>query len=60
MYNLISIDSDRWDDWGKTYKVLSYKRRPNSTAVELELDYKGTISKCVVPYHQIESISIPT
>lgn len=53
----IRIDSDDWDDAGKTYKVLEYFRRnPESTAVELTLEYNNEIIKKVVPYHWIEWI----
>lgn len=50
----IRIDDDKWDDVGKIYKVLKYFRRKDSTAVELELEYEGTLSKRVVAYHTIE------
>lgn len=51
----IRLDNDDWEDAGKTYKLLSYNRRnPNSTAVELELEYAGQVNKRVVPVHVIE------
>lgn len=55
MTDHMRIDSDHWDDVGKIYHVVSYKRRPDSTAVELELQIEdGAIVKRVVPIHQIE------
>jgi len=52
----IKLHSDEWRDLNESYKVLSYYRRdPNSTAVELELEtYSGDIQKRVVPHHWIE------
>lgn len=56
MQNLVRIDSDDWEDAGKTYIVHSSNRRPNSTAVELELEHDGVMSKRVVAYHMLEWI----
>jgi hypothetical protein len=53
----IRINSDDWDDAGKLYKVLEhYRRNPESTAVELTLEYNNEQIKKVVPYHWIEWI----
>lgn len=52
----IKIDEDKFQDAGKIYKVLSYFRRDNSTAVELELEFNGRTMKRVVPIHAIEWI----
>lgn len=53
----IKIDSDMWDDAGKVYKVIEYFRRnPESTAVELVLEYNNEQITKVVPYHWIEWI----
>ena len=53
--NHIRLDNDEWDDIGKTYKLISYNRRnPDSTAVELELEYAGQVTKRVAPVHVIE------
>ena len=50
------LDTDRWDDVG-IYKVISYYRRSNSTAVELLLETPdGTQVSKVVAVHQIEWI----
>lgn len=60
MTDHVRIDDDMWDDHGKIYYVVSYKRRPDTTAVELELQIEdGTIVKRVVPIHQIEWVSNP-
>lgn len=56
MQDLVRIDSDDWEDAGKTYIVHSANRRPNSTAVELELEHNGVMSKRVVAYHMLEWI----
>ena len=60
MYNntgYIKINSDNWDDAGKVYKVIEhYRRNPESTAVELILEYNDETIKKVVPYHWIEWI----
>lgn len=48
------LHTDLWDDLGVEYLVHSYNRRPDSTAVELELE--GTMSTRVVAFHQIEWI----
>jgi hypothetical protein len=53
--DLIRLDTDMWDDAGKTYKVIEYYRRPESTAVELKLeDIHGNKYDRVVAFHQIE------
>ena len=52
----IKINSDNREDVGTIYKVLEYFRRnPNSTAVQLTLEYpNGKQVRRVVPYHYIE------
>lgn len=51
------LDTDRWDDIGEVYTVISSYRRPNSTAVELLLEKSdGTQLSKVVAIHQIEWI----
>lgn len=53
----IKIHSDQWHDNGKLYKVLQYKQRENSTAVELSIKHEdGTQESRVVPQGQIEWI----
>ncbi len=48
------IDSDSWEDAGKTYFVHAFNNRVNSTAVTLVLeDDDGNIHKRVVASHQI-------
>ena len=34
----ISIDSGKWEDVNRTYRVLQYEQRDNSTAVDLKLE----------------------
>lgn len=53
MQNLV-INSDLFDDAGKVYKVISYERQADSTAVRLELEHNGEKINRVVAYHQIE------
>lgn len=51
------IHSDQWSDAGKLYKVLHYKQRDNSTAVELTIKHEdGKEESRVVPLGQIEWI----
>lgn len=51
----IKIYSDNWDDIGKIYNVLTYKRMStDSTAVHLQLEYEGVLYNRVVAVHQIE------
>ena len=51
------LDTDRWDDLGEIYTVISAYRRPNSTAVELLLKKSdGTELTKVVSVTQIEWI----
>jgi hypothetical protein len=51
------LDTDRWDDLGVIYTVISSYRRPNSTAVELTLEKSdGTQLSKVVAVTQIEWI----
>lgn len=53
----IKINSDDWQDAGAIYKVVEYFRRnPESTAVELILEYNDKQITRVVPYHWIEWI----
>ena len=57
MVRYVKIDSDDWEDAGKTYKVVSYFRRNDSTAVELELELEnGETVHRVVAYHMLEWI----
>ena len=51
------IDSDRWEDCGIVYKVLSYDRLEESSGVKLTLeDPSGHIHTRTVAVHQIEWI----
>jgi hypothetical protein len=51
------LDTDRWDDLGQIYTVISSYRRPNSTAVELLLrNSDGAELSKVVSVTQIEWI----
>lgn len=50
----IMIDNDKWEDAGKKYKLISLNRRPESTAVELELEYEGQTIHRVEAYHSIQ------
>lgn len=50
----IQINNDLFDDVGKVYKVISYERQADSTAVRLELEHNGEKINRVVAYHQIE------
>lgn len=56
MQNLMRINNDKWEDAGKIYNVLSYKRMPNSTGVHLQLEYEGVLYNRVVAENQIEWI----
>jgi hypothetical protein len=57
MLRYVKIDSDDWEDVGKIYKVVSYFRRSNSTAAELELELEnGKTIRRVVAYHMLEWI----
>lgn len=50
----VRIDSDKWDDYGKIYKVISFERRVGSTATELVLEHDGQVIKRTVAIHNIE------
>lgn len=50
----IMLDNDKWEDVGKKYRLISLNRRPESTGVELELEYNGEIIRKVEAYHNIE------
>lgn len=50
----IKIDNDQWTDFGIVYKVIEYKTRGNSTAVDLVLEYNGETIQRTVANHQIE------
>jgi len=53
----VKIHTDDWADAGKIYKVVSYFRRSDSTAAELELELEnGEIVRRVVAYHMLEWI----
>jgi hypothetical protein len=56
----IMLDNDKWEDAGKKYKLISLNRRPESTAVELELEYNGEILHKVEAYHNIHFIDEET
>ena len=50
----VTIDSDEWEDAGKIYRVVQYSRQPNTTSVELVLEYEGgQLHQRVVPYYSI-------
>jgi hypothetical protein len=52
------IDSDSWEDAGKTYFVHYFATRPNSTGVAVKLeDDEGNIIERVVASHQIVWVS---
>lgn len=51
------LNTDMWEDLGVEHFVIAYNRRPNSTAVTLELESEdGEISTRVVAWDQIEWI----
>jgi hypothetical protein len=50
----IKINNDQWDDLGIVYRVIEYKTRGNSTAVDLVLEYNGETIQRTVANHQIE------
>jgi hypothetical protein len=50
----IKIINDQWSDLGIVYKVIEYKTRPPSTAVDLVLEYNGETIQRTVASHQIE------
>ena len=52
----VMLNTDRWEDAGKKYSLISLHRREGSSATELVLEYKGVQSSRVVAYHQIEWI----
>ena len=41
----ISIDSGKWEDVNRTYRVLQYEQRDNSTAVDLKLELEDLDEK---------------
>ena len=51
--DLITIDSDNWDDVGVTYKVVSYTHDFPSSAINLVLD-KGI--QRTVPSHWVKKV----
>jgi len=54
-YKFITIDSDRWEDLDKIWKVVSHKRRENSSAIDLVLEESdGTKIERTVASHLIE------
>ena len=52
--DLITIDSDNWDDLGVTYKVVSYTHDFPSSAVNLVLN-DG--EKRTVPSHWVKKVN---
>ena len=53
----IQIWSDKWDENGKIYRVLSHYKESDSTGMHLELeDADGNIEHKVIPIHNIEWI----
>jgi hypothetical protein len=50
----IVLNTDKWEDTGKKYRLISLLRREGSSATELVLEYEGVQSSRVVAYHQIE------
>lgn len=53
----ISIDSGKWEDLNRTYRVLQYEQRDNSSAVDLKLELEdGSILYRTVPNHFINWI----
>jgi hypothetical protein len=50
----VMLNTDRWEDAGKKYRLLSLHRREGSTATELVLEHDGVQSSHVVAFHQIE------
>jgi len=52
----IKIDNDQWSDLGVVYKVIEYKTRTPSTAVDLVLEHNGKTTQRTVASHQIEWI----
>lgn len=52
----VTLNTDRWEDAGKKYHLISLHRREGSTATELVVEYEGVQTSRVVAYHQIEFI----
>jgi hypothetical protein len=53
----ISIDSGKWEDVNRTYRVLQYEQRDNSSAVDLKLELEdGSILYRTVANHHINWI----
>jgi len=52
----VVLNTDRWEDAGKKYRLISLHRREGSTATELVVEYEGVQTSRVVAYHQIEFI----
>ena len=51
----ITIDSDRWEDVDKVWKVVKQTRRKDSSAIDLVLEERdGTIVERTVPSHLIK------
>lgn len=55
----ITLDNDKWEDLGKRYFVLEWKRRTPSTAVDLVLEdeYGNIIRRTESISHIIEEPS---
>ena len=56
----VILNTDRWEDAGKKYRLISLERRTSSTATELVLEYEGVRSSRVVAFHQIEWVEEET
>jgi hypothetical protein len=52
----VTLNTDRWEDAGKKYRLISLHRREGITATELVVEYEGVQTSRVVAYHQIEFI----
>lgn len=50
----VMLNTDKWEDAGKKYRLISLQKREGSSATELVLEYEGVQSSRVLAYHQIE------
>ena len=52
----VILNTDKWEDAGKKYRVISLLRREGSAATELVLEHDGVQCSRVVAFHQIEFV----
>ena len=51
--DVISIDSDNWDDVGVNFEIVAFTKSYSTTGINLTLKAKGTIIERTVPYQWI-------